>query len=440
MRSASHLLTAVLQDATTWWPVPAATKLTGFRSLRWSTEEAAEYRWTLLRPLLERAYRHSPHYRDVLHAQGLSLNSIRSLDEFEAVFPLLERDVLRSRGHELTCTDVSSSAAWLQTSGSTGAPVRVAVPSRLPHEFAVMDRIALDLIGVKPGWKVLQLWGRPLGGLSFVVHRLRRFAYASMAHMSREERRRLTEFVRVWRPQFLFGYLDAVLHLVDCFEEFGVDPPEVPVIRTHTARLYPHMRRRIAETFNAEVHDYYGSVEVPRIAAECRAREGLHVFAPYRNVEIVPTGPCRLGDVIVTDLLNGTMPLLRYRNGDVAEWLAGRCPCGLNWPRIRLEGRSIDVIRLPDGSVMTSNFFESLLAPAPISKFLVHQRSHALIDILVVPAAGFRTEDGDRLAHLASSETGARCRTIVVSELDTSIAGKHRLVRSDVGAATSKAP
>ena len=63
--------------------------------------------------------------------------------------------------------------------------------------------------------------------------------------------------------------------------------------------------------------------------------EGLHV-------DVEPSGRSDgFGDVIVTDLLNRAMPLIRYRIGDVAALSpASRCRCGRALPRLsRVEGR-----------------------------------------------------------------------------------------------------
>jgi phenylacetate-CoA ligase len=62
-------------------------------------------------------------------------------------------------------------------------------------------------------------------------------------------------------------------------------------------------------------------------------------------VEIIPDDPGRpkRGEVIVTDLNNRLMPLLRYRLGDLAVLREGKCPCGRGLPLLEgFAGRSQD--------------------------------------------------------------------------------------------------
>ena len=48
-------------------------------------------------------------------------------------------------------------------------------------------------------------------------------------------------------------------------------------------------------------------------------------------------------NVVVTDLINKAMPLIRYRLDDVAKWdTCGRCACGGVWPMVKEVGRRFD--------------------------------------------------------------------------------------------------
>ena len=77
------------------------------------------------------------------------------------------------------------------------------------------------------------------------------------------------------------------------------------------------------------------------IAAECEHRRGLHVNADHLCVELGPPAEGMNGDgprdVIVTDLHNYGMPLLRYANGDLATQGSGACSCGRGLPLLAME-------------------------------------------------------------------------------------------------------
>jgi phenylacetate-CoA ligase len=90
------------------------------------------------------------------------------------------------------------------------------------------------------------------------------------------------------------------------------------------------------------------------IAAECEAHNGLHVTSPAAYLEYVPLEECEepgVHEVLVTDLLNYGMPVIRYRVNDCVVIGDDRCKCGRGYPLIKkIIGRTGDIFLLPDGS------------------------------------------------------------------------------------------
>ena len=56
------------------------------------------------------------------------------------------------------------------------------------------------------------------------------------------------------------------------------------------------------------------------------------------TTQVLPPG--NKGEVLITSLVRTTMPIIRYRLGDMAVFLEGQCPCGDPNPRFRLLGRA----------------------------------------------------------------------------------------------------
>ena len=94
------------------------------------------------------------------------------------------------------------------------------------------------------------------------------------------------------------------------------------------------------------------------IASECDRHDGMHVMAEGLFVEVIrgdqPAQPGELGAVLVTDLLNMAMPLIRYRIGDMAATDESACPCGRGLPRLRtVEGRVTYFLVGADGRLVS---------------------------------------------------------------------------------------
>src|SRR5262249_8028755 len=137
-------------------------------------------------------------------------------------------------------------------------------------------------------------------------------------------------------------------------------------IITSAMVLHNWQRRVIEEVFACRVTNRYGCEEVSLIACECERHEGLHVNADNLLVEVLrdgrPAAPGEPGSVVVTDLSNRAMPLLRYQVGDVAVATDRLCPCGRGLPLLeRIEGREADYVVTPSGRLisgisLTENF------------------------------------------------------------------------------------
>jgi phenylacetate-coenzyme A ligase PaaK-like adenylate-forming protein len=113
-------------------------------------------------------------------------------------------------------------------------------------------------------------------------------------------------------------------------------------------------RQAIRRAFGCKVYNFYCSTEFPFLAWECEAHDGLHVNADYVIVESVdardrPVPVETLGKkILVTNLSNRVMPLIRYEMSDQVAYTAAPCPCGCPLPRIRtVAGREEHILSLP---------------------------------------------------------------------------------------------
>ena len=68
----------------------------------------------------------------------------------------------------------------------------------------------------------------------------------------------------------------------------------------------------VEEAFDRPVTNRYGCEEVSLIACECEEHDGLHLNADGVYCEVMADGR-----LLVTDLTNRAMPLIRYQVGDV---------------------------------------------------------------------------------------------------------------------------
>ena len=89
------------------------------------------------------------------------------------------------------------------------------------------------------------------------------------------------------------------------------------ILITSAQVQHPEVIEAVRAELGLEVFNFYGALEVGRIAWECPAHEGLHINLDHLIVECLdePGGAPEAGTVVVTAIDRRAMPFLRYRLG-----------------------------------------------------------------------------------------------------------------------------
>ena len=202
-------------------------------------------------------------------------------------------------------------------------------------------------------------------------------------------------------------------------------------------------REIVERTYGAPVYDQYGSVEIHHCAVECANREGLHLEADFRTIEVVdedgrPLPAGEAGLVTVTDLLNFAAPLIRYRNEDYGSLLAQNCSCGRSLPLMsKVTGRIYDMFHLPDGSQIyghrfTTFFYDHVDA---VTEFQVHQVLEDQVIVRLVPTSRCNRETLSAQVLKSFREYTRGQVTFDIQFVDgiaKEASGKFRFAKSDV--------
>jgi phenylacetate-CoA ligase len=325
-----------------------------------------------LRRLLDHAYHHVGYYREQWQAVGFQPAAIRSLADLRQL-PVLDRQDLRSGLYFGLLSDNHEKRDILRisTSGSTGEPLTLYVDRRqLELRWAATLR-SMEWAGYRFGDRHARLWHQTIGMTVSQIVRERvdgwlcRRLFIPAFEMDDRVIGSTIARLRRSKPVLLDGYAES-LHLLSTYlrQHGGAGGLGLRGIITSAQTLPDASRQAIEEAFGCRVFDKYGSREFSGIAYECEAHAGHHVVAENCIVEILvdgrPARPGEIGEVVVTDLNNFCVPLIRYRLGDRAEALDedAACACGRGLPRIgRIEGRIQAMILGSHGRYVPSSLF-----------------------------------------------------------------------------------
>jgi phenylacetate-CoA ligase len=112
--------------------------------------------------------------------------------------------------------------------------------------------------------------------------------------------------------------------------------------------------------------DIYAMSEVGVLAGGCKKETGLHGFEDALIYEVLDPDSDRTleegekGELVITHLNNGAMPLIRYRTGDLTSIDRSPCPCGRTHVRLMGVDRISDAIQVK-GRVIYANDVEEVL-------------------------------------------------------------------------------
>ncbi|MGE5223990.1 MAG: phenylacetate--CoA ligase family protein, partial [Omnitrophica WOR_2 bacterium] len=244
-------------------------------------------------------------------------------------------------------------------------------------------------------------------------------------------------------PRLIIAYAQAIYELAQYAEEEQMQVAPQEAILTSAGTLYPFMRDKIESVFQCKVFNRYGSREVGDIACECEEHAGLHVFPWSNYIEIVgeegdslPSG--MEGDIVVTNLANYAMPLIRYQIGDRGTLSQHEnCPCGRSGQVIdRISGRTSDMFVTEDGTLVDANFFSmQVFFRDWISKYQIIQKSPNAIIYRIIRSKNKETPNElDEIIQKTKYIMGSGCSVTFefVEDLPPSPSGKHLYLLSEV--------
>jgi phenylacetate-CoA ligase len=424
------------------------------KSQHLSASALEELQTTLLRRQLIHAYRNVPFYRRSMETAGITPFEIRSLSDLQMLPVLTKREIQDNKGALLADNVPESRRVKNQTGGSTGSPLQFWVDKeRFDSRRASTDRHNA-WAGLRPGDWCAQLWGSRLdtGGstLPKVTWRqqlLYRTLTLNTSLVSETDLNAYIELLRRYRPRHLITYAQAGAMFAQYCRKVGADDIRFDSMITTAEVLSPQDRSLMEETFRGKVFNRYGCRELSVIASECEHHSGLHVNADVLLVEIepLPGMPAGLGRVLVTDLLNRSMPLIRYEIGDLASWeTAGPCACGRSLPRLaRIEGRTTDFLRLPDGRMVSGPSLTLVVGDmSEIRQAQFLQPRPNQVRLKVVSGDGYSAETAKELERRLHSyfRDQVELSIQVVDDIPKEPSGKYRFVKTEFEEPTFIAP
>lgn len=339
----------------------------------WSAERLEELQQRKLETILDFTEQRSSFYRDYWRRAPESQRASSKWRRLDGL-PVVSKQDLRSGLEQFPLAGWHLGKPWkkrliaTKTSGSTGQPMTYLRSGEQESWFWALRFRMWQWGGYVPGEPYLTL---NLNARKSKVKKLQDVVFKCSYHGFNANQGDVDAVLRDLEGKgvrHLVGYATSLFLLAQAMAKRGIANPGVRSILSTGDSLLPTYRRRIEEVFGVGVVDYYGAGgEGFHLASQCEERGLYHLHPENAVIELLrdgrPARPGELGEIVVTQLDNRAMPLVRYGTQDVAVMAeaGATCPCGRQMPLIKgVQGRVPDIVMAPDGSALVVHFFTIL--------------------------------------------------------------------------------
>ena len=342
-------------------------------------EAIARFQDERLREAVAYAAANSPYYRRVFSREGIDPESVATVESLRLI-PFTDKSHLQLYGDDFLCVPRGRIIDYVTTSGTLGEPVTFGCTEADLRRLAFNERKSFECAGITSD-DIVQLMTtldkRFMAGMAYFLG-LREIG-AGVIRVGNGSPALQWDTIRRVRPDTLMCVPSFVLRLLDYARMNGIDYRRSSVKRIIGIGEGLRGPDFSLNLLGSAIHNQwpevalfatYSSTEMGATFSECPYGRGGHLHPELVIVEIIgedglPVPDGEYGEVVVTTLGVEAMPLIRFRTGDIAAKVTGRCPCGRHSYRLSpLLGRKNNMLKLK-GTTLYPPAINDVLDNAP---------------------------------------------------------------------------
>lgn len=415
------------------------------KSQWFSVDEIAEHQNDRLRNLVIHANNTVPYYNRLFKDEGLIPEDISQVSDLPRI-PLLSKETIR-RSSIYICSKMMLNRRGifvLGTSGTTGTPLKIYCDKESRRRnYAFFNRLR--------SWNNIRIGDKRVtfGGKVIVPANPRKPIFwrydinennwlFSSYHMSEKNLIHYYNKLTKIQPDEIVSYPSSIFVLAKYIYTNNLPKIRPRAIMTSAETLLEHQRELIEAQFECKITDQYGTAEMSHFVSQCE-KGTYHIHPEYGIVEVVnkdgvPVGRGEPGEIVCTSFINYTMPLIRYRLGDVLILSDKKCSCGRNFPTVsQIIGRMDDILITPDGRPLV-RFSPTIRGMKGLYETQIIQTRKDTLLINVVADPEFSENDLDKFRKELINRTGSGMKIQInfVDNIPKDKNGKFRTVISKI--------
>jgi phenylacetate-CoA ligase len=329
-------------------------------------EQIINYQNDKLKKLIVHSYNNVPYYHDLFNSLHISPSDIKSKVDLNRL-PILTKEIIRREQNRIfdnTFKNYYSST----TSGTTGSPIFM----RRNKESKIIENELFSRfnrnIGFSLGDDSINIWGRVYPSpIKKIVEKMKLFLLNTSFYNTYElDYNVISKIIKEIQQNpnvHIRAFTSALFWVAQEMKNRGI-VVNVNSMSVSVEQLFEEQRRLISQSLGNNLFDQYGCGEVQSIAFECNYHTGLHHAFEHSILEVLDDNNynCNEGRVILTNLDNMAMPLIRYENGDLVKLSDQKCPCGRSGIIIKkVMGRQFDHLVGTNGNIIHGAYIDDVI-------------------------------------------------------------------------------
>lgn len=304
-----------------------------------------------------------------LHLKSLLLHAITNVNKYKDIqsadlqsFPIVDKSTIKNELNSYKAINyLNKKVVSMTTSGSTGTPFTVF------QDLNKRARNNADTIyfGRLAGYEIgncliyMKIWAKQKMS-NALTYQLQNVIPIDVLQLEDKHILKLIDLMENHEQNYsLLGYVSALEQIIRFLEKNKKDciNANIKSVITMSEGLSSETKQKLQNIFNCEVVSRYSNLENGIIAQELRDGKARFLIntASYK-VEILdlesnePLSYGKLGKIVVTDLFNYAMPIIRYDTGDLGAMEEDNNKLYLS----KVEGRKLDALFDTKGNLVSS--------------------------------------------------------------------------------------
>lgn len=293
------------------------------KSEKLSKEELEKLQLEKLKKIVIFAMENSEYYKKKFKLAKFDIKDLQNLDDLKKI-PILEKEELKKFNSKIQIKKGFKKLFFSETSGSTGEPLIF----YRDMEWDAGHRAAIfrgySWYGVKPWDRNGYLWGYNISKieaikvkvLDFLQNRERLFSYSKININKFAEKTKKMDYIE--------GYSSAIYEISKEVNKYKIETNKnIKLIKGTSEKIYDNYQIEVKKAFGRKMISEYGAAEAGIIAFEC-PQGNMHIVMENVIVEEID------GEILVTNLLSKSFPIIRYKLGDAIKINKKlKCSCGM---------------------------------------------------------------------------------------------------------------